>query len=67
MGKAIRLRGECPKNIVKLLDCFCGRYPRGVGWADCRPMSASSTAKRLGGRHEGARERGVTTHEYRQP
>ena len=40
MGKAIRLRGECQKNIVKLLDGLCGRYSRWEVWQDCQRWPA---------------------------
>lgn len=65
MGKAIRLRGECQKNIVKLLDGLCGRYSRWEVWQDFIIMSAISIANVLGGPHREAREREYTNHASR--
>lgn len=65
MGKAIRLRGECQKNIVKLLDGLCGRYSRWEIWQDFITMSAISIANALGGPHKDAREREYAQHASR--
>ena len=65
MGKAIRLRGECQKNIVKLLDGLCGRYSRWEVWQDFIIMSAISIANVLGGPHREAREREYMEHASR--
>lgn len=65
MGKAIRLRGECQKNIVKLLDGLCGRYSRWEVWQDFIIMSAISIANVLGGPHKEAREREYMNHASR--
>ena len=65
MGKAIRLRGECQKNIVKLLDGLCGRYSRWEVWQDFITMSAISIANVVGGPHKEAREREYMNHASR--
>ena len=65
MGKAIRLRGECQKNIVKSLDGLCGRYSRWEVWQDFIIMSAISIANVLGGPHKEAREREYMNHASR--
>lgn len=65
MGKAIRLRGECQKNIVKLLDSLSGRYSRWEVWQDFIIMSAISIANTLGGPHKEAREREYMNHASR--
>ena len=65
MGKAIRLRGECQKNIVKLLDGLCGRYSRWEVWQDFIIMSAISIANVLGGPHREDREREYMEHASR--
>ena len=65
MGKSIRLRCECQKNIVKLLDSLCGRYSRWEVWQDFITMSAISIANALGGPHKEAREREYMNHASR--
>lgn len=65
MGKAIRLRGECQKNIVKLLDGLCGHYSRWEVWQDFIIMSAISIANVLSGPHREAREREYMEHASR--
>lgn len=65
MGKAIHLRGECQKNIVKMLDGLCGRYSRWEVWQDFITMSAISIANALGGPHRDAREREYVQHASR--
>lgn len=65
MGKSIRIRGDCQKNIVKLLDSLCGRYSRWEVWQDFITMSAISIANALGGPHKEAREREYMNHASR--
>lgn len=57
MRKAIRVRGEAQKNIIKMMDSFGGRYSRWEIWQDFIIMSATSIANALGGPHREARER----------
>ncbi len=62
MGKAIRLRGECQKNIVKLMDSLCGRYSRWEVWQDFIIMSAISISNAVGGPHRELREKEYIKH-----
>ena len=65
MGKAIRVRGACQKNIVKLLDGLCGRYSRWEVWQDFIILSAISIANALGGPYREAREQEYRNHASR--
>lgn len=65
MGKSIRIRGDCQKNIVKLLDSLCGRYSRWEVWQDFITMSAIGIANALGGPYKEAREREYVNHASR--
>lgn len=65
MKKPIRLRGDCQKNIVKMLDSLCGRYSRWEVWQDFITMSAISIANVLGGPHKEVREREYMNHASR--
>lgn len=56
MGRAIRLRGECQKEIVKLMNSLCGRFSRWEVWQDFIIMSAITIANAMGGPHRKNRE-----------
>lgn len=57
MRKAIRVRGECQKNIVKLMGSLSGRYSLWEIWQDFIVMTAISIANVMPGPHRESREK----------
>lgn len=57
MSKAIRLRDQSQKSVVKLIDSLCGRYSRWEVWQDFIIMSAISISNVVDGSHRDSREK----------
>lgn len=57
MSKAIHLRDQSQKSVVKLIDSLCGRYSRWEVWQDFIIMSAISISNVIKGPHNDRREK----------
>lgn len=57
MSKAIHLRDQSQKSVVKLIDSLCGRYSRWEVWQDFIIMSAISISNVVDGSHRDSREK----------
>ena len=57
MSKAIHLRDQSQKSVVKIIDSLCGRYSRWEVWQDFIIMSAISISNVVDGSHRDSREK----------